>query len=310
VSDANAPIGPEVVLEGTSRTVRGAHRAHSVGWWVTLIALTVAIFVVVYLITGADALGAAMRLVWNALVFSLNAIVRLFSGMTGVIARALGFRRLGRIAFSLTGVGLAYAGGVILTDRGLQKASGWRGKLKAVITHARNRWQDLHVGWKLAIVGGLIASQVYLHFLLIIFPIAFLVPFVRQLWVQAVDITFGGWYRKKFGRQHKAFVAKMKAMPVIRPIRGWLRLTRLRYLCAWRTWRYNPRYLHADGHRHAVSLIEPMRLWWHNELDRYVGHPLLAGQAAGPSSARANAGKPPASSEADEGAPREEGPKR
>jgi len=99
-------------------------------------------------------------------------------------------------------------------------------------------------------------------------------------------------------------------MPVIRPIRGWLRLTRLRYLCAWRTWRYNPRYLHADGHRHAVSLIEPMRLWWHNELDRYVGHPLLAGQAAGPSSARANAGKPPASSEADEGAPREEGPKR
>lgn len=54
---------------------------------------------------------------------------------------------------------------------------------------ARNRWQRLHLAWKLLIVAVLIASQIYLRFLLILFPIAFLVPVVRRLWIQIADLV-------------------------------------------------------------------------------------------------------------------------
>jgi hypothetical protein len=257
-------------------------KGHGAGWWITLIVLIVGIFAVVYLITGMDALGAAVRVVWNAIVFAFNTVVRFLGEFSGVIARALGMRRLGRLAAALASVGLVYAGGVIMNDEAIAKAHGWRDKLKAGITVARNWWHDLHVGWKLGVVAVLIASQVYLHFLLILFPIAFLVPFVRQFWVQAVDIVFGGWYRKTHAARYEAIKAKVKALPGCRQFVGWRRITRLRYLCAWRLWKYDPHYLRPGSHRHTISFIEPMRLWWRGELDRYVGHPLLAGPGRGP----------------------------
>jgi hypothetical protein len=268
-----------------SRPARGPGlrpKGHGAGWWATLIFLIVAIFVVVYLITGMDALGAAARVVWNAVVFAFNTIVRFLGEFSGVIARALGMRRLSKVAVALASVGLVYAGGVIMNDDAIARAHGWRDKLKAAISVARNWWHELHVVWKLAIVAVLIASQVYLHFLLILFPVAFLVPFVRQLWVQAIDILFGGWYRKTHAARYEALMAKFKALPGCRQFVGWLRITRLRYLCAWRLWKYDPHYLRPGSHRHAISIVEPMRLWWRGELDRYVGHPLLAGSGRGP----------------------------
>jgi hypothetical protein len=55
------------------------------------------------------------------------------------------------------------------------------------------------------------------------------------------------------------------------------RLLRLRYLSAWRLWRYDPRYRDAARNARHVSFVEPLRLWWRGELDGYVGRPLLAG---------------------------------
>lgn len=257
-------------------------KGHGAGWWITLVGLIVAIFGVVYLFTGMDALGAAARVVWNSMVFAFNAAVRFLGEFSGVIARALGMRRLGKVAVALASVGLVYAGGIIMNDEAIAKAHGWRDKLKAAITVARNWWHDLHVGWKLTAVALLIASQVYLHFLLILFPVAFLVPFVRQLWVQAIDIVFGGWYRSTHAARYEALKARFKALPGCRQVVGWMRITRLRYLCAWRLWKYDPHYLRPGSHRHAISIVEPMRLWWRGELDRYVGHPLLAGPGRGP----------------------------
>ena len=121
-----------------------------------------------------------------------------------MLAKGIGVRRVSRLAKLLTGVGLGYAGSVILNDERLRRARGWRGRLKAAITLARNRWQRLHLFWKLVIVAVLIASQIYLHFLLIVFPIAFLVPVVRRLWIQAADLLFGTWYWQTFGRLHRA----------------------------------------------------------------------------------------------------------
>ena len=180
----------------------------------------------------------------------------------------------------MTGVGLGYAGSLILSDEKLKQAHDWRGKLKAALTLARNRWQRLHLVWKLGIVALLIASQVYLHFLLIIFPIAFLVPFVKRLWIQVVDLLFGGWYWRTFGEVHRAAMAALTSAPGFRHAIGAARLWRIRYLCAWRTWKYDARYRNPEKEQRLVSFGEPLRLWWRGELDRYIGRPLLAGRSA------------------------------
>ena len=111
------------------------------------------------------------------------------------------------------GVGLSYSGGVILSERGVRRAKGWTGKLRLALATLHRRWLALHLVWKLAIVAVLIASQVYLHFLLILFPIAFLMPVVRRLWVQAADVLLGRWYWKAFGRTHRAVVAFLRRSP-------------------------------------------------------------------------------------------------
>jgi hypothetical protein len=129
---------------------------------------------------------------------------------------------------------------------------------------------------KVIAVICLIASQIYLHFFLVIFPIAFLVPAVRRIWVRAADLLFGSWYWKTFGARHRAVVASIRNLPFVRPLFEAARLMRLRYLSAWRLWRYDPRYRDPANKRH-VNLIEPWRLLRRGELDRYIGRPLLAG---------------------------------
>jgi hypothetical protein len=250
----------------------------NIGWYVTFAVLAIGIFLVVGYFTGLDAIGAAARFLWNALAFAVNALIRLFASLLEVLARGVGLRRLTRLSRAITGIGLGYAGSVILSDAKVRKARGWRQKLKAGVTLARNWWHGLHLAWKLAIVLVLIASQLYLHFLLIVFPIAFLVPVVRRIWVQAADLLFGRWYWKTFGAWHLAVVARLEDTPPFRQIAGAVRLARIRYLCAWRLWKYDPRYRKPDGTERQVSFIEPMRLWWRGELDRYVGRPLLAGE--------------------------------
>jgi hypothetical protein len=251
---------------------------HSAGWYVTFAALVVAAFLGIYYLTGRDAVGAASRFLWNALALTVNALLRLVGSMALLLTKGIGLRRVSRLATLLTSVGLGYAGSLILSDEKLKRAHGWRGKLKRTVTLARNRWQGLHIAWKLAIVALLVASQVYLHFLLIVFPIAFLVPVVRRLWIQVADLLFGTWYWRKFGRLHRSALAALEAVPGWRQTVGAGRLWRIRYLCAWRLWKYDPRYRKAGTNARAVSFVEPMRLWWRSELDRYVGRPLLAGR--------------------------------
>jgi hypothetical protein len=254
----------------------------SVGWYATFAVLAIAVFAAVYAFTGDSAVAAAARFLWNALVFLVNGVIRLFGGLTLVLAKGVGLRRLSRLATLLTGVGLAYAGGLILSDDKLKRAQGWRGKIKAAATLASRRWRGLHLAWKLAIVAGLIASQLYLHFLLIVFPIAFLVPVVRRLWIQIVDLVFGSWYWRTFGHLHRAAVAALESMPGPRHAIGATRLWRIRYLCAWRLWKYDAAYRDPETGEREVSFAEPVRLWWRGRLDRYVGRPLLAGRRREP----------------------------
>jgi hypothetical protein len=250
----------------------------TLGWYATFAILAVAASVAIYLLTGESVVGAASRFLWNALVFLVNGAIRLFGGLVLILAKGVGLRRLSRLANVLAGVGLAYAGSLILSDDRLKRAHGWRGKVKTFVALASKRWRALHLGWKLAIVAVLIASQVYLHFLLIVFPIAFLVPVVRRLWIQIVDLVFGSWYWRSFGRLHRAVMAALEATSGARQAFGAMRLWRIRYLCAWRLWKYDPAYRDPESNERWLSFIEPVRLWWRGKLDRYVGRPLLAGR--------------------------------
>ncbi|MCC6870406.1 MAG: hypothetical protein IT522_16435 [Burkholderiales bacterium] len=246
-------------------------------WLIWVVAIAIVVFVAVDYFTGYEVIGAATRVVWNAIAFVVNSLWRASGELAAAVARAVGMRRAARVASALAGVGLGYAGSVILSEDKIHRAHTWRDRLRVVITRARNAWVELHLVWKLVIVAALIASQVYLHFLLIVFPVAFLVPVVRRAWIVAGDTLFGSLYRKKMTRVHRAVRRALWRTPGYPQIVGGLRLLRMRYLCAWRRWRYDASYRDAASGAREVSLVEPVRLWWRGELDRYREHPLLTG---------------------------------
>jgi len=247
------------------------------GWYATFFALAFILTVTVGYVTGLDAVAATSRFLWNATALITNGTLRAAGGLLLLLARGIGWRRLARLATAIMGVGLSYSGGIFLSERQLRRAKGWTGTLSALLAQTRIRWLGLPLAWKIAIVALLIASQVYLHFLFILFPIAFLVPVVRRIWVRVADIALGSWYWRAFGRTHRAVIASLRTMPGAREVVGAVRLARIRYLRAWRLWRYDPRYRHAATGKQSISFIEPVRLWWHGELDDYVGRPLLCG---------------------------------
>ncbi|MCL4767802.1 MAG: hypothetical protein KJZ80_16365 [Hyphomicrobiaceae bacterium] len=247
------------------------------GWYVSFALIAVVAFIGIGAFTGQEALAAAARVLWNGFALVFNGIMRLFGGLLGLLARGVGWRRLTRIANVVGGVGLGYAASVVLSDETVQRARGWRGRLKTALAVLKGRWQDLPLALKLVIVATLIASQVYLHTVLIVFPIAFLIPIVRRLWVRTADMLFGSWYWRIFGGRHRRIVCWLRSLPGLRGVIGWTRLTRIRYLAAWRLWKYHPRYLDQESGCRAVSFVEPIRLWWRGELDGYVGRPLFTG---------------------------------
>jgi hypothetical protein len=261
----------------TIGNVEPAHR-RTFGWYVAFVVILVVAIAAIYFLTGRDALGATVRFVWNSLVFAINGILRVIASLAGVMARGLGLRQVSRISAVVAGIGLGYAGSALLGDKGVRRAQGWRAKLRAAVIHLRDLWNAMPLWAKLVTVFVLIASQVYLHSLLIVFPIAFLVPVVRRIWVQAADVFLGGWYWRTFGRLHRRIVSRWRRLPLVRNAIGAMRVARIRYLCAWRLWRYDPRYRKGLGKR-QLSLIEPIRLWRRGELDRYIGRPLLARRA-------------------------------
>ena len=247
------------------------------GWYATFFALAFILTLTVGYVTGLDAVAATSRFLWNATALITNGTLRVAGGLLLLLARGIGWRRLARLATAIMGVGLSYSGGIFLSERQLRRAKGWTGTLSALLAQTRIRWLGLPLAWKIAIVALLIASQVYLHFLFILFPIAFLVPVVRRIWVRVADIALGSWYWRAFGGTHRAVIAHLRAMPGVREAIGAVRLARIRYLRAWRMWRYDPRYRHAATGKQIISFIEPVRLFWRGELDDYVGRPLLCG---------------------------------
>lgn len=260
--------------------------AGTVGWYLVFFGLALASFVAIGYLAGVDAIAGSARfaarsllLAWNAASVAGGGLLKAIAGMAAPIVKSLGWRRLSRISTSILSIGLVYSSSVVLSDGGVRRAKGWLGRIRTLVMVLRERWLELHIAWKLAIVAALIAGQIYLHWLLILFPIAFLVPVIRKLWVQAADLVLGNWYWRKFGRRHRSVIRVLSALFGVKQIAGAARMLRMRYLCAWRLWKYHPRYRRPDNGRRVISLIEPLRLWRRAELDLYVGRPLLGGSA-------------------------------
>lgn len=248
------------------------------GWYAAFAFLIVVAFVAIHALTGQDAIGAAARFLSNGIVLIRNVVARSVGSLLNLLAQGVGLRRLSRFFAAGASVGLGYAASVVVSDKTVRQARGWRGKLHAAVAFSRTTWQAAPLFAKVAAVVCLIASQVYLHFFLVVFPIAFLIPTVRRIWVRAADMMFGSWYWKTFGLTHRKVVASIRNLPVTRTLFSAARLMRLRYLSAWRVWRYDPRYRDPASQARFVSLIEPWRLLRRGELDRYIGRPLLGGR--------------------------------
>jgi hypothetical protein len=248
------------------------------GRYVTVALLVAMLFLAIHHLTGMDALGLAGRVMGRGLSQLGATLLRLAGSAVQVLVRGIGWRRLSRVVTAVAGIRIGYAASVVMSDGALDKARGWQTKLRLFAGALGARWRSLPLWLKLLLVAALIASQAYLHFALILFPIGFMVPIARRVFVMAADQLIGAWYRKSFGVRHRTFVRKLRGVPGVRHLIEGRRLLRIRYLRAWRLWRHDPRYRDPVTNRRRRSFVEPVRLWRRRELDTYVGRPLLSGR--------------------------------
>ncbi|MGD9806881.1 MAG: hypothetical protein AB7E81_20420 [Hyphomicrobiaceae bacterium] len=234
-------------------------------------------FLAIRHVTGADALGVAGSLTSKWLSHFGATIARLVGSSAQVLARGIGWRRLSRTVTTVAGIRLGYAASVVMSDNGVDRARDWRINLRTFLRKLGARWRRLPLLLKLSVVAALIASQIYLHFVLILFPIGFMIPIARRVFVTVADRLIGTWYWRSFGAVHHKLMAWLRRWPGVRHAIEGRRLLRLRYLRAWRLWRHDPRYRDPATNKRRKSLIEPIRLWRRHELDTYVGRPLLSG---------------------------------
>jgi hypothetical protein len=247
--------------------------------WAFSLVLILAAVVALGLLMDVNTIGATGRFAWNAAVAALIASAR---GLDTVLAYVLR-RRIWRIAAFFTTVGLGYSGNVVLSQAQLERAKGWRGTLRRHAGRVRRRWNGLATPWKCLCVAVVIAAQITLFPVLseyvLLIPIGFMIPLValgtRRLYAWLADSVFVATYRRYFGTTHRALARKARALAPLHAARGGIRLMRMRYLAAWRLWKYDPQYRDPSGEL-WVSMFEPIRLWRQRKLDCYIGRPLFA----------------------------------
>jgi len=249
--------------------------------WALSLALILIALVELSLAFDINTIGATGRFAWNAVIAALLTGARALDWLLGYVLR----RRVRRIASFFTAIGLGYSGNVILTHAQIERAKGWQGFFRKFTTRVRNRWQVLGTPWKFVCVAVMIAAQIALlpvlsQYVLLI-PIGFMIPIVarqiRSLYAWIADSIFGAVYWRYFGSTHRTALRELRTIAPVHALRGGARLLRMRYLAAWRLWKYDHRYRDPSGEL-WVSLLEPIRLWRERKLDLYVGHPLLGGK--------------------------------
>jgi hypothetical protein len=278
-----APLSSELLRGKQDMEPRIAWRL-----WVFSLLLILAVLIALGFLLDLNTIGATGRFAWNALVATLLASAR---GLDTILAYVLR-RRIWRLAGFFSTVGLGYAGNVVLTHAQLERAKGLRGRLRRHAGQALAHWNALATPWKFLCVAAAIAIQLTLFPIIseyiVLIPIGFMIPFVaqgsRRLSAWVADSIFAATYRRYFGATHRAAARKLRTVSMLHALRGGVRLLRMRYLAAWRLWKYDPRYRDPSGEL-WVSVFEPIRLWRARKLDCYISRPLL-GRRCGPGSAK------------------------
>jgi hypothetical protein len=251
--------------------------------WALSLALICLALIAISLLTDINTIGATGRFVWNAMMAALLLSARSLDTVLAYVLR----RRAWRVAGLFVNIGLGYSGNVILTHRQMKRARGWQGAFRKRMTSIRRAWINLAAPWKVICVALLIATQIMLfpvmsQYVLLI-PIGFMIPVVanatRRIYAWMADSIFAATYRRYFGPRHRAAIRRMRAFPLLHAARGAVRLLRMRYLTAWRLWKYDPGYRDPSGEL-WVSMLEPVRLWRQRKLDVYIGRPLFVGRRA------------------------------
>lgn len=261
-------------------------RRRSRGAYLAIFLAIFAVIVAVDYFFGTDLLGAAARFlgrvatymwqivaelfrlagvfasyVWQALldvgrfmwrwVLEIPALLARFSG----VAVEHGWSLLGAIASSKVwkyvlpvALGEAAARYFLRTKRA-KKRTRWT-MLKEAFWAAMDDvsiwWRARHFVTKCVIVAVMIAAQWYLHLKLILFPIAFLIPYIamalRSTRNSILRPIVETWYLSRFGKWHEQTMRRVRAWPVVRHLIGLRRLWRLYFQTGWRIWYYDPRF--------------------------------------------------------------------
>ena len=69
----------------------------------------------------------------------------------------------------------------------------------------------------------------------------------RKLYAWAANSIFAATYRRYLGSAHRTAARKLRRLALLQAVREGIRLLRMRYLAAWRLWKYDPRYRNSSG---------------------------------------------------------------
>lgn len=249
--------------------------------WTARVAAVLLIVVAIVAIdhfTDIDLIGTTVRFVLGSLEFAVSSAIRSLQLLLRLVLR----RRIWRSILSSLSISYGYSWRIILSDKRARRADIFLAKTRSTTATMRTKWHKLSFTAKLVTAIVLAALQIVLFPVLseyiVLFPVGFLIPTIvggaRRIYGWIGDLLFGATYETYIGKLHRKAIRWIRNLRWIRITRGALRLTRLRYLTAWRIWKYNPTY-RTKSSELAVSFIEPVRLWKNGKLDRYVGRPLF-----------------------------------
>lgn len=232
---------------------------------VTLIVVAVCIFLLIDYYSGLDLVGTTARFLlrawevfWRAFVeamivgwrFLLFAAEKFLTLLPGILSSR------GTRVFVL--VGMVGFTGLYFSHKDKSEPPGtfkqWVVKSKKWMrvygrTLAR-LWRRLPLIAQVTVTAVLIVLQVHLHWVIVLFPIGFLIPpMVWALkWFQrsVIVAVFGVWFEKHYGPQWRALVHTLRNNSFVHFVAGVFRCFRLWFAGGWRLWHYDHRFDYSD----------------------------------------------------------------
>ncbi len=276
-------------------------------WWWGF-GVLIALILAIDWYTELDALGATARFLGNLLGATWRLLLETAVALWRIILEAAfalwRFIAFGAERFSLVIAAVAtskvarfftsIAASVTLE---YMFAGSWTGRVRQLKERAKSAgmaarlwWLRQHLVVKLAVVTIMIVVQISLHWVILLFPIGFMVPYlvktVRFVQKTVLDNAFTKWYLTRFGSFHGFVVRTLRTHATTRSVTACIRTTRLYFNAGWRIWKYDPRF----RAREASLIYQDLWLrmvfaktsWWAGEwrtrFDQYRSRPLLSGE--------------------------------